>query len=145
MFTLKDKCYSGPFSSKLLIEVKEENPIFSFLKTMESWRCNPRQDIYTFPSKVQGASLLIDQEEFKNSKIRRLDGNFSTLLWYQPFFFYNLPAARVARTGYEQDEFCQELIMYLWLVRQNIPPYRSINYWSVLGMDSHCPQCLPMH
>lgn len=43
-------------------------------------------------------------------------------------FFNNLPAARVARTGHEQDEFCQELIMYLGLVRRNIPPYRSINY-----------------
>lgn len=44
------------------------------------------------------------------------------------FFLYNLPAARVARTGHEQDDFCQELIMYLGLVRRDIPPYRPINY-----------------
>lgn len=44
------------------------------------------------------------------------------------FFLYNLPAARVARTGHEQDEFCQELIMYLGLVRRDIPLYRPINY-----------------
>lgn len=86
--------------------MKEETLISSVLKTMESWKCSPRQDIYTFPSKAQGASLLIDHEEFKNSKIRRLDGNFCTLHMVQAFF-HNLPAASIVSTWYEQDEFAK--------------------------------------